>query len=245
MKKLLSILFCLVFTLPLSSCQEDRFVLPAEKDEPGMSINPYLDNLWATVKANEAGLDTWNILQFLLEACDLGWDQKYIKVGLTNLANTQVRTEGDPYYGQNSRYVAGTYTDRNNVQFSLQLASLLKMLYWDTLNEENNALLDEFLDYAVYACVDYTDIAVTYSNIYLMKTWNLIALGENLPSDRTWGKYRESEQQCSRSIQNTLEIHHSIKSFCRHTYRFQHSKFSATQCYVRRNGVENIGCSNQ
>ena len=55
MKKLLSILFCLVFTLPLSSCQEDRFVLPAEKDEPGMSINPYLDNLWATVKANEAG----------------------------------------------------------------------------------------------------------------------------------------------------------------------------------------------
>ncbi|MBR7130247.1 MAG: hypothetical protein IKD05_08245, partial [Tidjanibacter sp.] len=193
MKKLLSILFCLVFTLPLSSCQEDRFVLPAEKDEPGMSINPYLDNLWATVKANEAGLDTWNILQFLLEASDLGWDQKYIKVGLTNLANTQVRTEGDPYYGQNSRYVAGTYTDRNNVQFSLQLASLLKMLYWDTLNEENKALLDEFLDYAVYACVDYTDIAVTYSNIYLMKTWNLIALGENLPADRTWGKSKKME----------------------------------------------------
>lgn len=158
-----------------------------------MSINPYLDNLWATVKANEAGLDTWNILQFLLEASDLGWDQKYIKVGLTNLANTQVRTEGDPYYGQNSRYVAGTYTDRNNVQFSLQLASLLKMLYWDTLNEENKALLDEFLDYAVYACVDYTDIAVTYSNIYLMKTWNLIALGENLPSDRTWGKSKKME----------------------------------------------------
>ena len=191
MKKIVSILFCLASTLPLSSCQEDRFVLPAEKDEHGMSINPYLDNLWATVKANEAGLDTWNILQFLLEASDLGWDQKYIKLALTNLSNEQVRTEGDPYYGQNARYVAGTHTDRNNVQFSLQLATLLKMLYWDTLNEENKALLDEFIDYAVYACVDYKDIAVTYSNIYLMKTWNLIALGENLPTDRTWGKSKQ------------------------------------------------------
>ncbi|MBR4850848.1 MAG: hypothetical protein IKU97_02170 [Tidjanibacter sp.] len=191
MKKIVSIIICLASALPLSSCQEDRFVLPAEKDEHGMSINPYLDNLWASVKANEAGLDTWDILQFLLEASDLGWDQKYIKVALTNLSNEQVRIEGDPYYGQNARYVAGTHTDRNNVQFSLQLATLLKMHYWDTLNEENKALLDEFLDYAVYACVDYTDIAVTYSNIYLMKTWNLIALGENLPADRTWGKTKQ------------------------------------------------------
>lgn len=191
MKKIFTILFCVMLTSPMTGCQEDRFVIPAEKDEPGMSINPYLDNLWAQVKANEDGLDTWDILQFLLEASELGWDQKYINVALVNLTNEQIRVEGDSNYGQNARYVRGSVGDKNNVQFSLQLISLLKMLYWDTLNEENQMLVDEFIDYAVYACVDHKDIAVTYSNIYLMKTWNLIALGENLSSERTWGKSKE------------------------------------------------------
>lgn len=45
----------------------------------------------------------------------------------------------------------------------------------------NKALLDDLIDYSVYAILDDPNIAVTYTNIYVMRAWNLIALGETLP----------------------------------------------------------------
>lgn len=192
MKKYI-LLFPLICTfLGLPGCSEKGTALPAAKGEEGWYIDPYLDNLWVEVRANEPGLDIWDICQFLLEASELNWDQKYLNVALTNLTQAQIRTEGHINFGQITRYIGDdTETasfDKNNVEFLIELLSLERMLYYDRLNEENRALLDDLIDYAVYAILDDPNIAVTYTNIYLMRTWNLIALGETLPDDRTWGR---------------------------------------------------------
>ncbi len=196
MKKTSILLLALLTAVFWTGCTETPEALPTEKGEQGWYIDPYLDNLWTEVKANEDGLDIWNIFQFLLEASDLGWDQKYINVALQNLCDAQVRTENHPNYGQIPRYIGGdtesSSFDKNSIHFALELGSLLRMLYYDTLSDENKALLDEFIDYGIYAVLDYENIAITYTNIYLMRTWNLIALGETLPSDRTWGKSKNA-----------------------------------------------------
>lgn len=192
MKKLMNtfMLFCSLFAF--SGCSDEAQLLPAAKGEQGWYVNPYLDDLWVKVKANEAGLDIWDICQFVLEASDLGWDQKYLKVALTNLTDAQIRTEGHHNYGQIPRYIGGdtetTSFDKNNAEFLMELLSLERMLYYDRLDDANKALLDDLIDYSVYAILDDPNIAVTYTNIYVMRAWNLIALGETLPADRTWGR---------------------------------------------------------
>lgn len=192
MKKLMNtfMLFCSLFAF--SGCTDEAQLLPAAKGEQGWYVNPYLDDLWVKVRANEAGLDIWDICQFILEASDLGWDQKYLKVALTNLTDAQIRTEGHHNYGQIPRYIGGdtetTSFDKNNAEFLMELLSLERMLYYDRLDAANKTLLDDLIDYSVYAILDDPNIAITYTNIYVMRTWNLIALGETLPDDRTWGR---------------------------------------------------------
>lgn len=179
-------------TIAISSCSEKGLSLPAEKGETGWYLDPYLDKLWEKVSANDDGTDIYNICEFIIEASDLGWDNKYLKVALDNLASEQIREDEHPLLGQIPRLKGGSKEvsgfDTNNVQFLLELLCLERMHWYDRLSDENKSTLDEIIDYAVTAMMRDTNIAVTYTNIYLMRTWNLIALGETLPADRTWGK---------------------------------------------------------
>ena len=128
MKKLMNtlLLFCSLLACP--GCTDEAQLLPAAKGEQGWYVNPYLDDLWMKVRANEAGLDIWDICQFVLEASDLGWDQKYLKVALTNLTNAQIRTEGHHNYGQIPRYIGGdtetTSFAKNNAECPIELPTL-------------------------------------------------------------------------------------------------------------------------
>lgn len=185
----------IVVSLAATSCTEEGTKLPTERGESGWYIDPALDQLWVKVKESADGFDTQQYFEFLLEATHLGWDQHYLRVALEGASQAQIRTEGHINFGQLPRYVGGnTETasfDKNSVLFALEFASLVRQSYYDKLDAENQALLDEFLDYAIYAVVDYDNVAVTYTNIFLMRAWVLISLGENLPSDRTWGRSKE------------------------------------------------------
>lgn len=186
MKKTFIGIFVIVLSaLAACSCEEKGIALPAEKGEPGHNVDPRIDDLWVQVNASENGFDTTYYYDFILGASELGWDQKYIGIALKRFAALQVQEGAD--LGKVPRNVGGSLSDENNIEFALELACVALIEYRDAFSEENRALFDDFLDKALYASWNHDNVAVTYSNIYIMRTWNMIALGENLSKDRTWG----------------------------------------------------------
>lgn len=173
-------LACLV-----SSCDNDVYVLPAGKGEPGFNIDPRTDELWTQVNSSDEGFDTTNYFDFILSASHLGMDSKYIKVALQRFCAQQVTELPD--LGKVPRYVGGDYSDENNIEFALELAGPALIEYYNDWPDDVKELFDGFVDRALYASWNHDNVAVTYSNIYIMRTWNMVALGENLSLDRTWG----------------------------------------------------------
>jgi len=185
MKKIMNNILMVLLTVLFMSCQEKPVVLPTGTGELGFNINPALDELWVQVNASDTGFDTARYFEFILEACELGWDQKYIGVALKQFCNQQVQ-EGASM-GEVPRYVGGDYSDKNNIEFALELAGPALIEYYPQWSAENKALFDDFIDKAMYASWNHDNVSVTYSNIYIMRVWNMISFGENLSSDRTWG----------------------------------------------------------
>ena len=185
MKKSMNIFMSLLAAVMFVGCQEKPVVLPTGTGEPGFNVNPALDELWVQVNASDTGFDTARYFEFVLEACELGWDQKYIGVALKQFCNQQVQ-EGVSM-GEVPRYVGGDYSDKNNIEFALELAGPALIEYYPQWSAENKALFDDFVDKAMYASWNHDNVSVTYSNIYIMRVWNMISFGENLSSDRTWG----------------------------------------------------------
>lgn len=169
----------------MSGCQEKPVVLPVAAGEPGFNISPRMDELWMQVNASETGFDTAQYYEFILEASALGVDQKYINIALTRFKDQQVKSGAD--MGKVPRYVGGDYSDENNIEFALELAGPALIEYYPSWSEENKALFDDFVDKALYASWNHDNVAEWYSNIYIMRVWNMIAFGENLSKSRTWG----------------------------------------------------------
>jgi len=69
--------------------------------------------------------------------------------------------------------------DRNAVEFVTQKAVLLKLRYADHLSPKALEVLDSILSKAVEG-IHLQKVDVDYTNIFLMKAWNLMALGEAL-----------------------------------------------------------------
>jgi hypothetical protein len=69
--------------------------------------------------------------------------------------------------------------DLNAVEFVIQRAVLLKLLHADRLSPKASEVLDRILTHAVEG-IHRQKVGIDYTNIYLMKTWNLLALGQAL-----------------------------------------------------------------
>ena len=166
-------------------CGDTTAVLTAEKGEPGFNKDPRIDDLWTQVNASDEGFDTTYYFDFILGACHLGMDQKYVKIALQRFSDQQEKEL--PNLGKVPRNVGGDFSDENNIEFALELACPALIEYYNTWSDDIKQLFDDFVDRALYASWNHDNVAVTYSNIYIMRTWNMIALGENLNPDRTWG----------------------------------------------------------
>ena len=68
-------------------------------------------------------------------------------------------------------------TDGNNVFFSVRAAVLIKLLYDEKLTPEARKDLDWFLDFTLNGMRS-LPVKVSYTNIHLMKTWDLVAVGQ-------------------------------------------------------------------
>ena len=173
------ICFCCLVTL-CCSCSDSENE-PNAPDPNGYRTNPQLSELWDKIKVRESSVESRDIFSFLLEAAACNWDQTKLKSAILFAQDMQHRDPNHRYYG-NFLTVQGpepSDPDQNAVQFCMENGILLRMLYWDKLNAENKALLQDIIDLAVMA-VRRQDVLVTYTNMYCMKMWNMIAMGETL-----------------------------------------------------------------
>ena len=143
--------------------------------------NASLDNLWLKVQTNADGIESREVFAFLLEATASNWDQQKLNTALINLTSMQFRDQSDPYYG-NFIFTKGPRPgniDENAVEFCMEQGAVLRMYYYDKLNNQNKSLLDELIRLSIIAILRH-QVDITYTNIYVMKTWNLVALGESM-----------------------------------------------------------------
>ena len=143
-----------------------------------------LEQRWANLQQTEKrNTGTRDLFGFVLEIAARGADMRMAE-GALDLAKQ--KREPDPtskLWGNYAWYWKDAHPeDRNAVEFSMQSASLTWMLYRDRLNEKARGQLESEIRYAVEG-IRRHKVAVSYTNIFLMKTANCIFIGEHLPDE--------------------------------------------------------------
>jgi len=91
------------------------------------------------------------------------------------ITDSTAKTFGNMYWGWLEKN--NDTGDGNNVEFCVQYGILIKILFNDRLSVEAKRALDKIFDYALNGVRD-LPVRVSYTNIYLMRIWNLVALGQ-------------------------------------------------------------------
>ena len=154
-----------------------RFVRTAQA-APGA-----LDKEWAKIAIPGPNVGSREIMGFILEAAggpDAAQNGPRIEQAVSDLQRMQDRDPSRKTYGNLCWYWHETKPgDRNAVEFVTQQGVLVRMRFADHLTPAARVSVDQFLTLAIEG-IHRHKVDVGYTNIYLMKTWNLVALGETL-----------------------------------------------------------------
>lgn len=118
---------------------------------------------------------------FLLDALDADFLKDEEVEWLLRKLKSRVITDsaaasfGNMYWGWHE--TGGDVGDGNNVQFCVQYGALIRVLFDDRLSPASRALLDEIFGYAISG-MRRQPIRVSYTNIYVMRIWNMLVLGQ-------------------------------------------------------------------
>jgi len=124
-----------------------------------------------------------DIMGTILEATGTpGYEMRGEKIekALEQLESMQDLDPSSKTYGNFRWYSRETKPgDRNAVEFVTQRSIILKLLYSDRLSTKANETLDRILKHSVEG-IHLQKVNIDYTNIFLMKTWNILALGQAL-----------------------------------------------------------------
>lgn len=140
-----------------------------------------LNSQWQGLQKNIPTTSVRDCFLFLLDALDTRsfTDEQLIRT--IEQVKTRVITDstkpsfGNMYWGWTE--TGGDVGDGNNVEFCVQYGILIKILFNDRLTNASRAALDDLFMKALVG-VRRQPVRISYTNIYLMRVWNLIALGE-------------------------------------------------------------------
>ncbi len=140
-----------------------------------------LKQQWTMLHNTPPNLGLRDCFLFILDAMDTKlYDQKDIEWLLNRMLTRVVTNPKAKNYG-NIFWAwvdpKNEAEDNNNVEFCVQYGVLIKLLYNNQLSEGSRKALDKIFDYALIGITN-ADVRVSYTNIYLMRIWNLIALGQ-------------------------------------------------------------------
>jgi hypothetical protein len=173
-----SLLFCLIAALISHTFAQNKGI-PQMPDYVVRKVT--LEREWSALQKSPPQLGVRDCFMFLLDAMDaqfltpkqVEWSLKLLQTRVITDSNAQ--TYGNIYWGwQEKNNDAG---DGNNVQFCVQYGILIKLLFDDRLSDEARKTLDIIFDYALKG-VRNQPVRISYTNIYLMKVWNFVALGQ-------------------------------------------------------------------
>ena len=140
-----------------------------------------LKKSWEASQQAPPRLGVRDCFMFLLDALDTRYlTDKQVEGLLTMIQSRVITDEASPNYGNiywgwlEKNNDAG---DGNNVQFCVQYGILIKLLFDDRLSPGAKQTLDKIFRYALQG-VRNQPVRISYTNIILMKIWNLVALGQ-------------------------------------------------------------------
>ena len=132
----------------------------------------------AILETRARSLGIRGVLRFALEAAGNDWDPAAVADALRLARSMQDTAAASEHFG-NFRWRLGdpAVTDTNAVEFATQLTALLRLEHHDRLSAAARELLDAIHRDALVALRRHA-VKPGYTNIYLMKTWNHLALGQ-------------------------------------------------------------------
>ncbi|MCX6326914.1 MAG: hypothetical protein NT144_09760 [Bacteroidia bacterium] len=142
---------------------------------------------WAALQQSPPRLGVRDGFMFLLDALDtryltpqqVEWTLKLLQTRV--ITDQNAKSYGNIYWGWTE--TGGDMGDGNNVQFCVQYGILIKLLFDDRLSPGSKETLDQIFEYALIG-IRNQPVRISYTNIYIMRIWNLVAMGQayNLPS---------------------------------------------------------------
>lgn len=175
----------ILFLSLLTALQLHLFAQKATYNIPQMP-NPTeckatMEHDWAALQKSPPQLGVRDCFLFLLDALDTHFLKPEEVEWLLEKVLTRVITEpnapsfGNMYWGWTE--TTNDVGDGNNVEFCVQYGILIKLLFDDRLSPEAKKTLDTIFDYALKG-IRRQPVRISYTNIYLMKVWNFVALGQ-------------------------------------------------------------------
>lgn len=140
-----------------------------------------LEREWAALQQSPPQLGVRDGFMFLLDALDTRYltpqeVERTLKLLQTRVITDQnAKSYGNIYWGWTE--TGGDMGDGNNVQFCLQYGILIKLLFDDRLSAEARKTLDAIFELAHTGMLK-QEVRVSYTNIYVMRIWNLTAMGQ-------------------------------------------------------------------
>jgi hypothetical protein len=163
----------LIATAPIAA--EPPTLSPAERAE----IHGQLDRRWSMLAGEpKANLGVRELFAFGLEAAGSGWHPERLAQVYALAGRFQDRTPGSRSRG-NFRWAFGdaAVNDANAVEFTMEMAALTLAFYRADLAPEARDLLTGIVGEAIPA-LRAQRVTEEYTNIFLIRCWNCIALGE-------------------------------------------------------------------
>lgn len=139
-----------------------------------------MDKRYARVQKLEPRMGVRDLFRLSLKQAHYNYETERID-HLLQLAEQMQDLESDSKTYGNFKWYWGSdqVIDRNAVQFSMQKASLVWLLYRDRLSPTVAERLERLMRMSIEG-IRRHGVQESYTNIYLMKIWNSIALGEAL-----------------------------------------------------------------
>ncbi|MCX8037503.1 MAG: hypothetical protein N3D11_10755 [Candidatus Sumerlaeia bacterium] len=155
------------------------YTVPPLTPEQRKNVVLRLEMRWEAIQKKAAGMGVRELFTFALESAEADYKMERIAPALALAEQMQDRDPNSPTYG-NFKWRWGDKgpDDRNAVEFSMQDASLLWMRHRDRLDSAARERLERLITLSIEGIRRHR-VAVSYTNIFLMKIWNCIALGEN------------------------------------------------------------------
>ncbi|MCS7254782.1 MAG: hypothetical protein RMK18_11965 [Armatimonadota bacterium] len=134
---------------------------------------------WEQIQKKPERMFVGELFAFALECAEADWGIEHIDEALALAERMQDRNHESRTFG-NFRWYWGAERpeDLNAVEFSMRDAALLWMRHHKHLPSGAKERLERLIRFGIEGILRH-NVSVGYTNIFLMKTWNCIALGEN------------------------------------------------------------------